>query len=256
VYDLVKTIVQPHSVLILSMGLTLLYIWLKRGAGRKPLLLLTTLWLTLFAVSALGISSKMLDTLRRQYPPPAQLPTDIDAIVTLGGGIEPVVAFRDRPEVDAVSFGRCLHTVAVYRQLNGCTVVVCGGKSRDAPSGPTVSEVMRDTLVLFGVDENDILVESESSTTFENAEDAARILKDRKLKKAILVTDARHMPRSVLCFEKLGVQVVPVASDFSLNESPLPWYEAAFPTADGLDASTQTFHEWLGMAWYWVHGRI
>lgn len=255
-YDLIKTIVQPHSVLMLLMGCTLLTIWLKRDVGRKPLALLTTLWLAMFAVSAQGVTSKMLDSLRTRYPPPAQLPADADAIVTLGGGLEPVVQFRDRPDVDGVSFGRCLHTAAVYHQLNGCTVIVCGGKSRDAPNGPTVAEVMRDTLVRFGVDEGDIQVEGASLTTYENALNTAKILEDRELKKVILVTDARHMPRSVLCFEKLGVQVVPVPSDYSLDEPPLPWYKAVFPTADGLGASTQAFHEWLGIGWYWFHGRI
>ena len=255
-YEFAKTIVQPYSVLMFVMGCTLLYIWFRRDVGRKPLLLITVVWLAIFAISAPVVSSALLDTLRLEYSPPAELPADVDAIVTLGGGISPPAQFRDDPQVDGVSFGRCLHTAAIYEHLGKCTIIVSGGPSRRVPGGPTVAEVMRDTLVKFGVAKGDIVIETDSLSTYENAVNSSKVLKDLDLKKAVLVTDSRHMPRAVMCFRKQGVDVVPAPSDFSFERAPSPLYETAIPSSGGLRGSHKAFHEWLGMAWYWFHGRI
>jgi uncharacterized SAM-binding protein YcdF (DUF218 family) len=199
----------------------------------------------------------MLDSLTQRYAPPDELPADADAIVTLGGGIVPPAQFRTDPEVDSVSFGRCLHTAAVYKRLNASpAVIVSGGPSWRLPNGPTVAEVMRDTLVKFGVKKSDVITENEAQTTYENAANVAKILRERKLKKALLITDSRHMPRAVLCFRKQGVEVIPLPSDYSPRDVKPPLVETLVPTSDGLRASHKTFHEWFGMAWYWFHGRI
>jgi len=119
-----------------------------------------------------------------------------------------------------------------------------------------VAEVMRDMLVHFGVAQGDIILDNESLSTYENAVNAAKLLRDRNLKKAVLVTDSRHMPRAVICFRKQGVQVIPAPSDYSTKRVRPPLYEMIVPTSDSLVASHKVFHEWLGMLWYWIHGRI
>jgi uncharacterized SAM-binding protein YcdF (DUF218 family) len=144
----------------------------------------------------------------------------------------------------------------LYRQLGGRQVVVCGGPSDDLADGPSVAEVMRDTLVKFGVSEADVLIEKRSLSTYENARNVRQLLEEQGIEKVVLVTDSRHMPRSVMCFRKQGIDVVPAASDFRPTEIPPPLYELLLPSSGGLKASRKTFHEWLGMAWYWIHGRI
>ena len=64
------------------------------------------------------------------------------------------------------------------------------------------------------------------------------------------------MPRAVMCFRKQGVDVIPAPSDFSLGRVKPPLYEALIPSSGGLRATDKAFHEWLGMGWYWFHGRI
>jgi uncharacterized SAM-binding protein YcdF (DUF218 family) len=256
VYEFAKTAAQPYTALMILLGLAILWSWRTRQEGRRSLLAITLLWLAIYGISAPAAGGALLDLLRSQYPPPTELPAGVDAIVTLGGGIEPPVPLRDRLELDGVSYGRCLHAAAVYRRTDGCRVIVCGGLSQDAPDGPTVAEVMRDTLVTLGVAEADILVETRSTSTYENAVQAAELLRRENAETVLLVTDARHMPRSVLCFDKQQVDVVPMPSDFSYQEPPLPWYEAVLPSCDGLSATGQAVHEWIGMAWYWMHGRI
>jgi uncharacterized SAM-binding protein YcdF (DUF218 family) len=59
-----------------------------------------------------------------------------------------------------------------------------------------------------------IITETFSRTTQENAEYCSKILKERNLKKPILVTTAYHMKRSILNFKKYGVEVIPAPCSF------------------------------------------
>jgi len=217
---------------------------------------MTVTWTAIFLISVPLVAQAMFASLTQQYPPPEDLPPDIDAIVTFGGGIQPPAQFRHRAQVDGTSYGRCLHTVAIYQYLEGRPVIVCGGPSRRVVERTPVAEVMRDMLVHFGVAQGDIILDNESLSTYENAVNAAKLLRDRNLKKAVLVTDSRHMPRAVICFRKQGVQVIPAPSDYSTKRVRPPLYEMIVPTSDSLVASHKVFHEWLGMLWYWIHGRI
>ena len=217
---------------------------------------MTLTWAAIFLISVPLVTQAMFASLTEQYPPPDDLPPDVEAIVTFGGGIEPPAQFRSRAQVDGSSYGRCLHTVAIYHHLEGRPVIVCGGPSRQVVERTPVAEVMRDMLVDFGVAQGDIILDDESLSTHENAVNAAKLLRDRNLKKAVLVTDSRHMPRAVMCFRKQGVQVIPAPSDYSTKRVPPPLYEMIVPSSDSLVASHQVFHEWLGMFWYWIHGRV
>ncbi|MGD1855746.1 MAG: YdcF family protein [Leptolyngbyaceae cyanobacterium] len=53
-----------------------------------------------------------------------------------------------------------------------------------------------------------------SRTTAENAKFTAQVLMERDIKKIILVTDAPHMLRAYLTFQKVGFQVIPQTTPF------------------------------------------
>lgn len=255
-YDFLKTLAQPYPVLLIILGASILYAWCRRGARRRALVIITVAWTAIFLMSVPLVAQAMFASLTQQYPPPDHLPSDVEAIVTFGGGITPPAKFRDRAQVDGTSYGRCLHTAAIYQYLEGCPVIVCGGPSRRVVERTPVAEVMRDMLAHFGVAQDDIILDDRSLSTYENAVNAARLLRDRNLKKAVLVTDSRHMPRAVMCFRKQGVQVIPAPSDYGTREVRPPLYERIVPTTGSLVASHKVFHEWLAMLWYWIHGRI
>ena len=82
-----------------------------------------------------------------------------------------------------------------------------------------------------------------SRTTYENAKFTAEILKPQGVKRIVLVTDAPHMLRSRLTFEKFGFMVIPVASpDPSfLNES---------------DKARLVLREYAGLVTYSLMGRL
>ena len=76
------------------------------------------------------------------------------------------------------------------------------------PAGrrPAEAEVMRDLARLAGVPEDRILIETEASTTFENARRSADIMRRHGWTRAVVVTDAMHIPRALLAFRGVGVR--------------------------------------------------
>ena len=71
----------------------------------------------------------------------------------------------------------------------------------------------------------------------------------------LLVTDATHMRRSEACFRAEGIEVVPAACRHLATEfrcSP----RKSLPSTSALKDLETAAHEWIGLAWYWLHGRV
>lgn len=66
---------------------------------------------------------------------------------------------------------------------------------------------MRRAAHARGVPETALLVEPESRNTFENAREAARLLRSRDLHSVLLITDRAHLPRAALLFRLAGLRV-------------------------------------------------
>ena len=121
--------------------------------------------------------------------------------------------------------------------------------------GPTCAEAMRDFLVDQGVAESDLLIEDQSRTTYENAVNTAKLLKARGIERVILVTDAVHMRRAHACFVAQGVDVLPSGCDYQATR--FDWSVFTFIPRPGAARDVQRVaHEWIGIVWYRMHGRI
>jgi uncharacterized SAM-binding protein YcdF (DUF218 family) len=124
----------------------------------------------------------------------------------------------------------------------------------DSPE-PPVAEAMADFLRRFGLDERLLLVEAASRTTYENAVESAGLLERRHVRKIVLVTEAKHMFRSERCFRKQGLDVVPAPCAYQAEY--FHWHALAFiPDPKAVADCEAVCHEWLGVVWYWLHGRI
>lgn len=66
---------------------------------------------------------------------------------------------------------------------------------------------MRDLALDAGVPETAIVLEGKSRTTLENAVNAAGIMAEHEWRDALVVTDALHLPRSLLAFRVVGIHV-------------------------------------------------
>ena len=116
-------------------------------------------------------------------------------------------------------------------------------------------QLMRDFLIKLGVDPSDLRVEANSRTTYENAVECRKLLERQGVRKILLVTEAWHMRRALLCFRKQGIEVVPAACHHFATDFD-PSALNFLPSPGAADVFRDVWHEWLGLAWYRLFGRI
>lgn len=120
-----------------------------------------------------------------------------DAIVVLGAA-----QYNGHPS--PVLEARLDHAVDLYRRGVARTLIMTGGQ---AP-GDTVSEavVSRRYAVKAGVPRGAILVETTGMTTRESMAAVGRLMHDRQMETAVLVSDPFHMLRLKLLARRFGVK--------------------------------------------------
>ena len=108
----------------------------------------------------------------------------------------------------------------------------------------------------LGVPEAALLLDTRALTTHENAVNVRRILAERGMQRFLLVTSAMHMRRSEAAFRAVGLDPIPVATDFSVSSNPVIGPRRYLPSAQALAASTSVVHEYLGYLFYRLRGWI
>lgn len=121
-----------------------------------------------------------------------------DAVIVLGA---PPLA----PDVPGpVLERRVERAVAVWRERRVGFLVVTGAAVGPPPAE---AEIMRVLALAHGVDDDRIVVEARAKNTFENALYTGLIMRQRGWRRAVVVTDAFHMPRTLFVFHRLGLDV-------------------------------------------------
>lgn len=233
-------LVPPGSVLLLSALGAVLTLRGRRGPG---IALLVFSWLALYALSTPIVAQALIATLE---PPPLDPRTarDADAIVVLGGGSYPQAPEYGVDTVSEATLVRLRYAARLHRALDK-PVLVAGG----APAGSALTEAeqMRQALQLdFHAPVR--WAEAGSNNTLENARLSFRLLAPDGLKRVYLVTDAWHMPRARLAFERAGFEVVAAPTGY-LTHGPRTLLDF-LPSARALHYSRHFVHEVIGIGWY------
>ncbi len=98
---------------------------------------------------------------------------------------------------------RVVKGVRTFEETGARALLMTGGP---AGSRPAEAEVMRDLARLAGAPEDRIFVETEARSTFENARRSAAVMRRHGWTRAVVVTDALHVPRALLAFRGAGVR--------------------------------------------------
>lgn len=135
----------------------------------------------------------------------AQLAQLADAIVVLGAGRDQGDAAWTEDQPSALAIERLRYAARLAR-ASGLPVLISGGLHFGKP--PSEAAIMADVL------DEDFSVatrwqESQSRTTWENAQFSREILAAEKINRVVVVTQAFHMARARWSFEQQGFAVVP-----------------------------------------------
>ncbi len=225
------------------------FFWRKR-----KMLLCTLLGFAVFQILILSLpvtASWLLGKLEQQNPPQADLWKQQalpQAIVVLGAGRNRNVPEYGGESTSLAGIERLRYAALLHRQT-GLPILVTGGRPlKDARSE---AELMRDVLQ----NEYNVPVrwlETESHTTWQNAEFSDQMLAKDGIKSAWLVTQAWHMPRSLYAFKDRQLEYLPASTSYG---GVIPWtdlYMNWVPQPTALSRSLIALHEWIGLAWYWL----
>lgn len=138
-----------------------------------------------------------------------------DAIVVLTGSeIVPGGLIRF-PSLDEASFRRVEEAVRLYRQQPK-PVIVSGGHVNPFTVDQGENGIVCSYVVAMGVPAGSVIAEPKSRDTFESAAEVGRILRQKGWKRYLLVTSARHMPRSMMVFRALAPEPVAAPGGFTI----------------------------------------
>ncbi len=187
----------------------------------------------------------------------SDLPAGYDIAVVLGGTTD-----VDREPNDRLYFHkgaeRITHAVNLYKTGKVRKILFTGGNPRLFEDPERNNSPIFDFYVMCGVAPNDIIIESSSRNTHENALFVRRLLKQQGAAgRIILVTSAYHMRRAEACFRKVGLEVTGFSADFY---SPIKQdrfrVEQFMPSPMILAYWAMRIKEWIGYIAYWIMGYI
>ncbi len=168
-----------------------------------------------------------------------ETPRHADVIVVLAGW------WNSEGSLNEASLTRTMVGIHLYRDGLAPYMLFAGGPC----CYRSVSSAMADLAVELGVPRSAILLEEQSLRTHESATNSARLLRERGLQSALLVSSPLHLLRARLAFRAAGVRVFPVYG--SRREV---WEISG--AADRLLLFEEAIHEYAGLAFYRLRGWI
>jgi len=244
--------IKPFNLILISLVLSF---FIKSEKWKKRFKWIA---LILFLVFSNGI---ILNECLMLWEKPAisisDLDDDYEVAVVLGGTTD-----VDREPNDRLFFhkgaDRVTHALNLYHTGKVKKILFTGGNARLFENPDRDNSPIYDFYVMCGVSPEDILIESSSRNTRENAFFVKDMVsKNAKSGKVILITSAFHMRRAEGCFRKVGIDVTGFSTDFS---TALPkdrfGFDGLLPSASVLDSWNFLIKEWIGYTVYWIVGYI
>lgn len=245
-----ELILPPANLfLLIVVGLLLCWRWPRfgrvvAGIGFVALLFLSTNAGAGFFVTALERQTTALVAPER---------AGAQAIVVLAAGqLEAAPEYGGRAIPDFYALSRLRYGAHLYR-LTKLPVLVSGGNGESyVDPDPAKREYAKADAMAVALQQDFAVpvkwIEPASRDTAENAAFSVRMLKADGVKRILLVTDAMHMPRARVAFQRAGIEVVDAPTMFFRGQAVGPG--AWIPGAEGIRRSWYAVYELIGIVWY------
>lgn len=248
---LVFLVLRPSNLLVLLALAGLIRAWRGRRGG---LALATGAVAAIALVTALPVGLWLTRPLETRFPQPRPLPERVDGIVVLGGGIElNLFAANGRPDFNDPA-DRYLAMVELARRYPEARVLFTGGVGRIEGATVAEADVIAALWARHGLPPERLELDREARNTIDNARNAKAIAQPAPGQIWLLVTSAKHMPRSVGCFRAAGFEVVPFPVDYRTG-GPIAALDD-LRVSERLYELDEAMYEWLGLLYYRLLGHI
>lgn len=175
----------------------------------------------------------------------------IKHVVVLAGGYVPNSPNQPlTTELTRHTLARVIEGIRIHRGIPGSQLVFTG--KGWAPKSEAFA--MKELAVSLGVNAEHIIIEEESTNTYDHTTHLMKLLKDAPF---VLVTSAIHMPRAMGLFLKAGYKPIPAPTAHILTgKYELFNMKVPFASGENLEAVDMWSNEFFGIIWAKVRGRI
>lgn len=200
-------------------------------------------------ISSLPIVSRIISTHLETYPAleiSASTEIDAQAIVVIGGGRNLYAPEHEGETVSPESLVR-IQYASRLQQNTGLPVICSGGRAQEkgTPQAILMKQILTQdfkTVVPW--------VETDSTTTYENAIFSYDLLSQQGINKIILVTHAWHMQRAAEAFKQVGFKVVPAPTGFFQPSPEIVGLKAWIPQSKAMHINAVGLNEIVRRNWY------
>lgn len=240
-------IINPFNVILALLVLGWILLFKRPAAGKK---LIGMGLLIIFLAGSGFLPGIMMRSLENRIPA-GTIPSKINGVIVLAGMVNMESSRKGLIELTEQS-DRIIEGIIMVQRYPGAEVIITGG-SGYLKQGENLKEAdyLKKLAISLGVDEERILIERNSRNTHEHAVALAKMLPDKK-GQWVLITSAFHMPRSLGCFKKEGLNVIPYPVDYktTVDTSNKFSFVSFLPTMGNLSSFNIALHEWLGLTAY------
>jgi uncharacterized SAM-binding protein YcdF (DUF218 family) len=197
----------------------------------------------------------VLRPLEGRYPP-VSAHADLKAyvgVIVLGGALEPAYVWSV-PDQSALGDAaeRVTEVLPLLKRQPQLRLLFTGGEGELFAKDLTEAERARRFFTAQGVPDSQLILESASRTTYENAVLSKALPGVDARQPWLLVTSAWHMPRSMAVFEHAGWNVTAYPVDFRAGQAT-PWTQ--YSMDEGAKKWRIALHEVIGLWIYRLTGR-
>ncbi len=224
----------------------------KRKISRK--LLITALCI-FFIFTNSFLTDEMLNLTER---PMVKLNDGVtyEAGIVLGGGMVTIDRSMDRL-IFQENTDRMLQAVQLYKEGRIKKIILSSGSGSMVFRDMYEGALLRRFLVQTCIPPQDLLVDSSSRNTRENAINTVQLLKDSVPHGPyLLITSALHMERAQACFKKLGCETTAFPVSKKAGERRWDPGYLLIPQVENLRVWEKLLHEWVGSIMYKINGYI
>ncbi|MDC1318298.1 YdcF family protein [Candidatus Thioglobus sp.] len=244
--------IRPDSVFISILIFSWLLIW--KGYKTIGLSIFGTILILLFLLTFVPLGQLLLKPLEFKFPTNPTLPQNITGIIVLSGAEDTIKSkFWNQVEMGAAS-ERNIMFMKLAKEYPHLKKIFTGGSGSLLSQELKQAEVAKKLFLSLGIDTKNIIFESDSRNTYENALFSKKLVKINKNENWLLITSAWHMPRSVGVFCSLGWPVLPFPVDHLTLPNQISQLGANF--SGNLSELVIGMKEWVGLTAYFATGKI
>lgn len=203
------------------------------------------------------LTNTLVDWWEPDLKPMSDITTPYEVGIVLGG-------FSEKGMIsDRLRFGnhpnRMTQAIELYQvgKIKKILVTGCTGDIFD--DGYCEATVIKTYLIRLGIPSIDILTEDKAMNTRQNALYTKEVLlaRDSVLQNSsyLLLTSAFHLPRSIACFKKVGLDIDAFPLD-SIHLKSHSFIDNIIPQLDAMKIWVTIIKEWFGLLSYKMAGYV